>query len=321
MENQCSPSKCLENNDENHLICVLCKRKVHYECSELPAYEVQRLISSSSNSYKCISCVRVPRSLMKIMNERKYKSIDKEVEEKDAIIKRLQHELSIKTNARNIIKNDLESFLTGKITEIEVKTRELMKEELSTSTKSLAEASKQTYAQMARDNQKRINKQDEIQDNEREKATIESRKNNIIMHGVQEDKYETEEEQRREDDKEVKELLINVFDTHQGHIKNIKTAHERIGNKGDTCRPLKVTFFDEKQKARLMNNLYRLKNIHSYKISITEDYTKNERIRIKEEFMKAKKLNEEDNRKNYVWRVRGCPRTSLYLKKIPLLAT
>ena len=89
------------------------------------------------------------------------------------------------------------------------------------------------------------------------------------MHGVQEDKYETEEEQRREDDKEVKELLINVFDTHQGHIKNIKTAHERIGNKGDTCRPLKVTFFDEKQKARLMNNLYRLKTyIHIKSVSL-----------------------------------------------------
>ena len=78
-----------------------------------------------------------------------------------------------------------------------------------------------------------------------------------------------------------------------------------------------MTFFDEKHKVRLMNNLYRLKNMHMYKISITEDYTKNERMKIKEEYMKAKKLNEEaKGNENYVWRVRGCPRTSLYLKKI-----
>ena len=319
MENQCIPSKCLENEDKNHLICVLCKRKVHYECSELPAYEIQRIISSSSNSYKCITCVRVPKSLMKIMSQRKYKSIDKEMEEKDVIIKQLEHELNMKTNARNIIRNDLESFLTEKIKDIETKTRELIKEELSTTTKTITEASKQTYAQITHDNQKRINtiSQNQILDNEREKSDIESRKCNIIMHKVKEDKDETEEEQRREDEKEVKELLLNVFDTNEEHINKIKITHERIGKKGDKCRPLKVTFFDEKQKIRLMNNLYRLKNIHAYNISITEDYTKNERMKIKEQYMKAKKLNEEANgSENYVWRVRGCPRTSLYLKRI-----
>ena len=111
-EKQCTPSGCWENQDVNHLICVLCKRKVHYECSELPAYEIQRIISSTSNPFKCITCVRVPKSLTKIMNERKYKKVSKDIEEKDTVIRRLRQELSIKTNARNIIRNDLESFFT-----------------------------------------------------------------------------------------------------------------------------------------------------------------------------------------------------------------
>ena len=122
VENHCTLSKCIENEDEYHLVCVLCKRKVHYECSELPVYEIQRIISCTSNSYKCINCVRVPKSLMKIMSERRYRNIGKEVEEKDTIISQLQHELSVKTNARNIKRNDLESFLAEKIREIEIKT-------------------------------------------------------------------------------------------------------------------------------------------------------------------------------------------------------
>jgi len=239
---------------------------------------------------------------MKIMSERKYKSIDTDMKEKNSIIKQLQHELNIKTNARKIIRNDLESFLSEKIKEIEVKTRELIKEELRTATQSL-EASKPTYAQIAHNNDKQIiTIQNQIQDNEREKIDIESRKCNIIMHGIQEDKDETEEEGRREDDKEVKELLTNVFNIKEEHTRNIKTTHERIGNKGDKCRPLKVTFFDERQKIRLMNNLYRLKNVHGYRISITEDYTKSERMKIKQKCIKARKLNEENNGKEkYDW--------------------
>ena len=188
----------------------------------------------------------------------------------------------------------------------------MIKEELSATPKNITEASKQTYAQITNDRQKQINiiAQNQKQEEEREQADIKWRKNNIIIHGIQEDKDETEDEQKREDDKEVKELLTDVFDTNEEHIKKIKTTHERIGKKGDKCRPLKVTFFDEKQKVRLMNNLYRLKNMHTYKISVTEDYTKSERIKIKEECMKAKKLNEEaKGNENYVWRVRGCPRT------------
>ena len=69
-----------------------------------------------------------------------------------------------------------------------------------------------------------------------------------------------------------------------------------------------------------MDNLFRLKtNAPSYKISVTEDYTRKERNKIKEKIEEAKRLNDEESRhdNNFIWRVRGCPRTSLYLKKIP----
>ena len=137
---------------------------------------------------------------------------------------------------------------------------------------------------------------------------------NIILYGVREDKDETENELREADNLEVKELLTNVFGTNQEHIiKGFKAVTERIGKKGEKYRPLKVTFFDEQQKRRLMDNLFRLKtNAPSYKISVTEDYTRKERKKIKEKVVEAKRLNDEESRKdnNFIWRVRGCPRTS-----------
>ena len=317
----CSSSDCWDNQDESALICVLCKRKVHYECSELPAYEIQRIISSTSNSYKCVSCVRVPKSLIKIVNQHKYKKVCKEIAEKDKVIERLQEELRLKTNARNIIRIDLQSFLSDKIKDIEAKTRDVIKEELRSTAKatSYKNSTKQTYAEIIKEKSKEIKDivKEQHEEDKREERDIESRKNNIIMHGVREDQNETEEEQREGDNNEVTELLTNVFGD-QKH-KDFKAVCERIGKKGEKYRPLKVTFFNEQQKKRLMSNLYKLKiNAPSYKVSVTEDYTRKERMKIKEEYTKAKKLNEENTGKGeFIWRVKGCPRTSLYLKKIP----
>ena len=318
-EQECTPSRCLDNQDENHLICVLCKRQVHYECSELPAYEIQRIISSTSNSYKCITCVRVPKSLTKVMNENKYKKRIKVVDERDVIIKQLQQELRIKTNARDIIRNDLESFLTKKINEIETKTREVIKKELSSTTNTIAEVSKQTYAEIAKENGNEIKtiikrqKEEEMH----EEMDIQSRKNNIVLHGVKETNDETEEEVQKNDNDEIEELLQNVgiFEN-----VNVKTTHTRIGKKTDKkYRPLKVTFLDITQKQQLINNLYRLStNAPYYQISVTEDYTLAERKKIKELHEQAKRLNNDGEDNDYMWRVRGSPRTSLYLKKIPI---
>ena len=315
-EEECSATRCMDNQDENHLICVLCKRKVHSECSELPAYEIQRIVSSTSNSYKCIACVRVPKSLTKIMNENRYKKRIKEADEKDVIIKRLQHELSIKTNARDIIKNDLESFLTKKINEIETKTREVIKKELSSTTKTIEEVSKKTYAEIAKENGtelKTIMKKQK-EDEKREELDIQSRKNNIVLHGVRERMDETEEEVQKADKEEVEELLqsVGVFDN-----VNVKTTHERIGKKSHKYRPLKVTFQNIQHKQLVMDNLYRIKtNAPYYRVSVTEDYTWSERKKIKEFCDRAKELNKDGEDNDYIWRVKGSSRTSLYLKKI-----
>jgi len=317
-EENCSPSRCVMNgDDESHLLCVLCKRKVHFECSDLPAYEIHRLTSSSVNSFKCINCVRVPKSLTKRINEHKAGKINKELKEKETTIQKLRQELSIKTNARDIIKNDLESFLTKKMEYMETRTREIIKEEFTTK----SEEANQTYANITKIKQIDIKsivkeqQQEQQQEEQREEMDIRSREKNIILHGVFEGEDETDEEVSACDTKEVIKLFTNIFGADEKHIfKNFKTAHERIGKKSsDKNRPLKVTFFDQKHKERVMSHLHRIKiNAPSYKISVTEDFTMTERMKIREKYEIAKKRNEEmsEESKDFIWRVKGSPRKS-----------
>jgi len=58
-----------------------------------------------------------------------------------------------------------------------------------------------------------------------------------------------------------------------------------------------------------------LKETCFFQVSITEDFTINERKKIKEMHEQAKKLNKNNNNKGFNWRVRGSPRTKLRLVK------
>ena len=67
------------------------------------------------------------------------------------------------------------------------------------------------------------------------------------------------------------------------------------------------------EKEQIMRNLYKLKHVG---LSITDDFTINERKKIKEMHQKAKNMNKGENG-DFVWRVRGSPRTSLRLVRKP----
>jgi hypothetical protein len=68
-ENICTESLCIEKNDMNKLQCGQCKRKVHYKCTRLPAYQLQRYLVASLGQYYskflCSNCVVVPDSIQK----------------------------------------------------------------------------------------------------------------------------------------------------------------------------------------------------------------------------------------------------------------
>ena len=97
------------------------------------------------------------------------------------------------------------------------------------------------------------------------------------------------------------------------------TFMTRIGSKRTNyTRPIKVVFGSAHEAYLIIKNLIKLNDNPKYRgISITEDFTLFERSVIKEWSNKAKERNaKEPNTSNITWRVRGSPKTGLYLKKI-----
>ena len=98
---------------------------------------------------------------------------------------------------------------------------------------------------------------------------------------------------------------------------------ERIGRKSDSeqgavKRPIKIAFKSEDDKNKVLDSLRNLKGKSAYKgVGITNDYTFRQRLLMKDFREKAKEKNrdEEQNRSNFIWKVRGTPSTGLTLRR------
>ena len=78
-------------------------------------------------------------------------------------------------------------------------------------------------------------------------------------------------------------------------------------------RPLKINLESEEMKIQVLQNLTKLKGLH---IKITEDLTREERRIMKKWRKDADQKNEEGGNETFKWRVRGSPRSRVYLKKV-----
>ena len=76
---------------------------------------------------------------------------------------------------------------------------------------------------------------------------------------------------------------------------------------------MKVTLRNEEEKNQIMASVHKLGR---WDFRVADDFSRKERETIKEWQQKAKEKTNKENDKGYVWKVRGSPRTKLYLKKI-----
>ena len=83
-------------------------------------------------------------------------------------------------------------------------------------------------------------------------------------------------------------------------------------------RPIKVVMSSVQEKEVVMKNLNRLKNAADKfrKLSIKDDYTREEREEIKTWVAKAKDKNEQNEDSTFIWRVCGCPKNGLRLQRM-----
>ena len=130
----------------------------------------------------------------------------------------------------------------------------------------------------------------------------EKRDQNIIIHGIDERKY-TEAQ-----------YLAEFFNVLELDLNSMSASH-RLGTKqNDRIRPLKIIMKSVKEKGKVMSRLGRLKGADEVfkKISVTDDYTMEEREEIKRWVIMAKEKNMTGT-KDYVWKVRGTPKEGMRL--------
>ena len=131
------------------------------------------------------------------------------------------------------------------------------------------------------------------------------RKLNVIIHGLKEDGASSQSNP-------VKEL----FETLEVNLCSTSSI-DRLGAKStDKIRPIRITLESCKIKQEFMSSLWKLKHgpENFRKISITEDYTQEERREIKRWADEAKERTKHEV--GYEWKVRGTPRTKLRLVKM-----
>ena len=130
---------------------------------------------------------------------------------------------------------------------------------------------------------------------------------NIIIHGLE------EKESGKEYDREI---IKQLFDTVGIQYAPCSSA-DRLGRKTtDRTRPIRLRMETHKEKGNFMSMLGKLKYGPEVfrKISITDDYTQEERSEIRQWVQEAK--NRTKSGEGCVWKVRGSPTNGLRLIKI-----
>ena len=138
----------------------------------------------------------------------------------------------------------------------------------------------------------------------------EARAKNIIIHGFNE--AGNINEVKEGGNNTIRELL-NILE-----IDAFSQSITRLANRnGQNLRPMKMKMKSLNDKELLMSSLGKLKNASEkfQRISVTEDYTLDERQMVKSKVTEAKSKTENEGEGMYVWRVRGSPKYGLRLVK------
>ena len=159
--------------------------------------------------------------------------MQKEIEKKDDVIKKLKNEL-----AKNCsLKYDIENIFTKKMADLETKTKKMIKEKIQQTKDFMKETSQKTYAEITKKHREIVKSAvtEQKEEDKNEQKDIESRKNNIIIYGIEEPIGETKEKEQEQDKKEIENIL------HIIGVQDMIPTHHRIGQKdknGLTQRPI-----------------------------------------------------------------------------------
>lgn len=240
--------------------------------------------------------------------------LQKEIRACENIIKVQQEEITKTKTEKHIssekideIVSKIENSLEKRLTIIEEKIDAASDEKVGSS---YAQVTKQNLPPRAETIKHFLEKEKE------EQKWIKTTSRNLIFHNVVEILEDSKETTEKDDNTHLEEYVFPLILRLKG-IKVMKT--ERIGtftpekDKNEDYRPLKVTFQNEDDKEKVLKTICKR---GCMKYRVTEDLSKNERDLVKEWCRKARELNSKKEDENFQWKVRGSPRTGLYMKKV-----
>ena len=143
-----------------------------------------------------------------------------------------------------------------------------------------------------------------------EEKEMEKRSFNLIIHGLKENGNDANEVNKND------EAMVDLF-FEKINVEMRPTKFYRLGKPDpNKIRPLKLEMVNSTDRDAVMKKLKLLKGTEEElgKLSVREDYTKNEREQIKKLVDVAKDKNAEDS--THHWVVRGTPKNGLHLLKL-----
>ena len=144
-----------------------------------------------------------------------------------------------------------------------------------------------------------------------EKQEQDRRLNNIIIHGISEERTDTSVSIQEQDRNFIKSFLETIeVDVEPKQVLRLGAAS------ADKKRPVKVILKNLDDKDNIMSNLNKLRNADTALrgISVRDDFTQEERKLIRDMNEEAKKKNEAENVTH--WKVRGTPKNGLRVVKV-----
>lgn len=99
---KCTITACTDSTDQHSLQCLKCKRKVHYQCTLLPLYQLQQYLTFGSNykKFTCKNCVIIQEDLREIISTKpnvkacQIETLNFELESQKNLVKSYTNEIS-----------------------------------------------------------------------------------------------------------------------------------------------------------------------------------------------------------------------------------
>ena len=93
---KCAAPSCQTEEDNETLLCAKCKKEFHYQCTNLPAYQIFKFTQIEYSLYECEGCVVIPTHMQEMVNSRIHQNkCDRRFAEIDSLKSRLRQQENV----------------------------------------------------------------------------------------------------------------------------------------------------------------------------------------------------------------------------------